>query len=280
MSAVRRPWVLGAMLSGAMFASGAAQAADTTVHLANKQFTPSTATIDPGDTITWSFDDSTHHVVSDSPTGAEVWDSGEQSAPFLFAHAFTTSGTYRYRCLIHFDNGMVGTITVRAAAPPPPPPLPPPPLPPPPPPPSAPVSEPATTPLEPAPASAIVPDLAQPAFVPIPLAFPSPPPAGRPSFAAPGGQRLKSQKGVKIRVHCPAACRVVLSGSVKIGGKTLKLSPLKASLGAGRVQTLTVRVADAGALTRARGKANATVKASASAGGQITAKSVAVSLSA
>jgi plastocyanin len=40
-----------------MVAPGAAQAAVTTVNLANKQFTPSDVTINPGDTITWSFND-------------------------------------------------------------------------------------------------------------------------------------------------------------------------------------------------------------------------------
>jgi hypothetical protein len=116
--------------------------------------------------------------------------------------------------------------------------------------------------------------------VPIALATGSATPAAAPSFSAPSGQKLKSQKGVKVRVTCPAACTVALGGSVKVGAKTLKLKALKGSLAAGAAQTFTVKVADAKVLKKAKGKAKATIKASATAGGQTTARSVAVSLNA
>jgi len=111
-------------------------------------------------------------------------------------------------------------------------------------------------------------------------AAPAAPAAATASFSAPSGQKLKRQKGVKVKVVCPAACQVALGGSVKAGAKTLKLKALKASLGAGGAQTFTIKVADAKALKKARGKAKASVKASVTSGGRTTATNVSVSLTA
>ena len=131
---------------------------------------------------------------------------------------------------------------------------------------------------EPQPQPGPAPDLTQPLVVPIALTPSAPAPAAAPTFSIAGGQRLKTQRGVKVKVTCPAACEISLGGTVKVGAKTLKLKALKASLAAGKTQTLTVKVADAKALKKAKGKAKAAVKVTATSGGQTTTKNLSGSL--
>lgn len=102
----------------------ATTAADQTVQVGpGLSFSPSTATVGPGETVTWQFQ-AFHTSTSDSRTGPEVWDSGFLSSG-SFAHTFQTPGTYPYYCQVHSVPGgtaMNGVVIVTGAGPPPPPP--------------------------------------------------------------------------------------------------------------------------------------------------------------
>lgn len=118
--------------------------------------------------------------------------------------------------------------------------------------------------------AAVAPPAANPSALATPAAL---------SASAPAGQRLKRQRAVRLRVTCPAGCRLVLSGTVKVGGKRLRLSRLARSLGAGQTATLAIGVdsRDLAALRRSRGRATASVKISSS-GAITTVKTIVVSL--
>jgi hypothetical protein len=94
------------------------------------------------------------------------------------------------------------------------------------------------------------------------------------------GQRLRRQRGVRVRVSCPASCRLVLSGSVVAGGKRLRLARLARSLRAGQAATLTLGVdrRDLKALRRARGAAKATVRIASTSGGRTAVQTLAITL--
>ncbi|MGH7532994.1 MAG: cupredoxin domain-containing protein [Gemmatimonadales bacterium] len=118
---------VGACASSSSGPSGFA--ADVTVvanasTLTTTAFSPDSFTISLAgkDTVTWRNADLgspgdaygggavpgvSHHLVSDS-TG--VFDSGVMSPGGIFAHTFTSAGTFRYHCAIH--PGMVGVIVV------------------------------------------------------------------------------------------------------------------------------------------------------------------------
>ena len=141
---------------------------------------------------------------------------------------------------------------------------------------------PPTQPTPPPATSDPAPVIAQPATVPAALApsttsTATTKPAG-PSFSAPTGQKLKLQKGVKISASCPGGCTLVFTGTVTVGGKKLKLTKLTKSLGAGKSSVFTVKVADAKALRRAKGKAKASIKVASTSGGQSATKTITVNL--
>jgi plastocyanin len=91
-----------------------AHAASFTVSAANFAFSPSTLTVQVGDTVTWKNNDATipHTTQSDGN-----WNSGNLAPGATFSFTFTTPGTYTYYCLYHRGMGMVGTIVVMGAAP-------------------------------------------------------------------------------------------------------------------------------------------------------------------
>jgi plastocyanin len=79
------------------------------IKISNFAFFPSSITIHPGETITWTNDDSAAHtIVSDS--GAEIG-SSSLSKGQSYSHTFNTPGTYNYRCSIH--PSMKGTVIVQ-----------------------------------------------------------------------------------------------------------------------------------------------------------------------
>jgi plastocyanin len=84
-------------------------------------FTPSTVTINTGDTVRWTWSGALHTSTSNTTTGAEVWDSGLKSTG-TFSHTFTHTGDWPYYCSLHsFPGGtaMNGVVHVAAPAPPP-----------------------------------------------------------------------------------------------------------------------------------------------------------------
>jgi plastocyanin len=88
-------------------------------------FVPARIEIRAGQTVEWrntSF--FTHTATCDPakakdrgnvalPAGAETFDSGRIPPGEVWRRKFTTSGTYRYVCLPHENEGMSGTVIVR-----------------------------------------------------------------------------------------------------------------------------------------------------------------------
>jgi plastocyanin len=89
-------------------------------------FSPSSLTVQVGDTVEWSWSSSGHTVTSGSQCSADgqfcsPGDSNCASAPLsnqgaTYSHTFSTAGTFPYFCTPHCDFGMVGTIVVQPAA--------------------------------------------------------------------------------------------------------------------------------------------------------------------
>ena len=93
-------------------------------------FTPSTLTINDGDTVTWSNASGADHIVSrcdpgycDGTGGGSGTDaaftSGDVPMAATFSHTFHGTGAYNYFCPIHGYAVMHGVIVVNAAPPPP-----------------------------------------------------------------------------------------------------------------------------------------------------------------
>ena len=72
-------------------------------------FSPKDITVNAGDTVTWTNQDSMDHTVTSTDGGP--LDSGNLSKGASYRHTFSTPGTYRYHCAYH--PSMTGTVTVR-----------------------------------------------------------------------------------------------------------------------------------------------------------------------
>jgi plastocyanin len=86
--------------------ASAAASTPGTVVVRNLRYSPSTITVDAGDTVTWVFDDGSipHDVKGDGFESPKVSD-GEWS------RTFRTPGSYDYHCSLH--PYMKGTVEVR-----------------------------------------------------------------------------------------------------------------------------------------------------------------------
>jgi plastocyanin len=88
-------------------------------------YTPDRLTIKSGDTVKWVNSGQTVHDVSTNaanaqspkdtsmPKGAQAFDSGFIPPGGDFSHTFTVPGTYKYFCLPHEKDGMVGFVIVK-----------------------------------------------------------------------------------------------------------------------------------------------------------------------
>jgi len=97
----------------------------------NLTFTPSSLTIDAGDTVTFTNAGGFHNAVVDNGSGTLRCASGcdgdgnggngsPSGANWSATVAFNTAGTFGYHCEIHVSDGMVGNIKVNAVTPSPP----------------------------------------------------------------------------------------------------------------------------------------------------------------
>ena len=77
--------------------------------LAGFAFAPGTLTIQAGDSVTWTNDDSTAHTATGDGFDTESIGPGQSSTI-----SFASAGTYAYVCSIHPQ--MNGTVVVEAAA--------------------------------------------------------------------------------------------------------------------------------------------------------------------
>ena len=106
-------------------ARAAGDAPNVTVQMTSSDaFVPKTLTIKAGGTVTWENVSPGVHTVTDNPAlasskqdaampaEAEAFNSGTIEPGKQYSHTFTVPGTYKYFCVPHEADGMVGTIVV------------------------------------------------------------------------------------------------------------------------------------------------------------------------
>jgi glucose/arabinose dehydrogenase/plastocyanin len=94
------------------------RAATVIVKMVDFSFQPANATINVGDTVTWTNASPSQHTATSGanpPAGDGLWDSGTLLQGQTYSHTFTTSGAFPYFCVFHYGFGMTGTITVKGA---------------------------------------------------------------------------------------------------------------------------------------------------------------------
>ena len=105
-------------------------APSATVEMHIHSFDPKSVTIQAGQAVQWK--NTTflvgHTVTADPklakkaedvalPAGAEPFNSETVHSGDTYEHVFTIPGTYRYFCIPHEGNGMIGEVIVQRAAP-------------------------------------------------------------------------------------------------------------------------------------------------------------------
>ena len=85
------------------------------VTVANFAFTPSSLTIEEGDTVFWTNTSGTHNVngsMTTFPSNPDSFGSGAASSGWTYSYVFTIAGSYDYQCDPHAGSGMAAAITV------------------------------------------------------------------------------------------------------------------------------------------------------------------------
>ncbi|MCI0651794.1 MAG: hypothetical protein L0Z55_07910 [Planctomycetes bacterium] len=107
---------LAASVSLSLLFLGAASADDATITFFNSAFLPTTATINPGDTVTWEWAIG-EHVLTSGASSAPEDDPGalfqaaiDEQNP-TFSYTFVEVGSYPFFDALN-ENGLVGTIVV------------------------------------------------------------------------------------------------------------------------------------------------------------------------
>ena len=89
------------------------------------KFVPITVTIDKGDTVEWINNAASLHSVTtnpavaqdpkdvSAPAGAKPFDSGFMTPGAKWSYTFSVPGTYKYLCLPHEKDHMVGIVVVK-----------------------------------------------------------------------------------------------------------------------------------------------------------------------
>src|SRR5512135_2103322 len=113
---LRRTVMLNLLFAAALLhLPGAAVQATTFTVTANSNltFTPSTLTINTGDTVVFMNAGGNHNVVADDNS---FTNGAPSMANWSFSHTFNAAGTIGYFCSIHGGpgSGMHGTITVKS----------------------------------------------------------------------------------------------------------------------------------------------------------------------
>ncbi len=93
----------------------------------DNRFQPQELTIRAGESVTWTNSSKDVHTVTcdrdrakmkddvSYPTGAKAFHSGDLQPGQTWRHTFKEPGVYRYVCVNHENEGMKGTILVKAA---------------------------------------------------------------------------------------------------------------------------------------------------------------------
>jgi plastocyanin len=108
-----RRWTLAAATAALTMwiAASTVLAADSAVTIAGFAFTPATVTIQVGDSVTWTNEDSAPHTAT---AGDGSFDTGQLANGASGTATFDTAGTFAYVCSIHPQ--MTGSVVVEAAA--------------------------------------------------------------------------------------------------------------------------------------------------------------------
>jgi plastocyanin len=77
-----------------------------TVSIQGFAFNPANLTINQGDTVTWTNQDSAAHQIKETTFQSDMLATGQS-----YSHTFTTAGVYSYYCTVH--PSMTGQITVQ-----------------------------------------------------------------------------------------------------------------------------------------------------------------------
>lgn len=85
------------------------------VAIQNYAFVPASLTVQVGDTVTWTNQDSAPHTVTVSD-GPEKFASPNLQKGDTYSHTFTKAGTYQYYCAVHPD--MKASVTAQGTPPP------------------------------------------------------------------------------------------------------------------------------------------------------------------
>ncbi|HEV8490094.1 MAG TPA: cupredoxin family copper-binding protein [Candidatus Limnocylindrales bacterium] len=93
-------------------AGSAVLAADASVSIVNFAFDPATVTVDVGDSVTWTNNDSVGHTAT---ADGGSFDTGSIGGGQSDSVTFTAAGSFPYHCTIHPQ--MTGTVVVQGAAP-------------------------------------------------------------------------------------------------------------------------------------------------------------------
>jgi len=92
---------------------GNARAATThNVYMDGFAFKPQTVSVQVGDTVVWTNNDTSLHTTT---ADGGAWDSGDLGHGDTFSFTFATPGTYTYHCSRH--PSMTGTVTVGSVIP-------------------------------------------------------------------------------------------------------------------------------------------------------------------
>jgi plastocyanin len=97
------------LTAAAVLAAPLAEAATTNVTINNYTFMPGTVTVHPGDSVTWSNQDSIPHTAT--AVDGTSFDSGTIVPGASWSFTFKKAGAYKYHCAIHPD--MQGEIDVK-----------------------------------------------------------------------------------------------------------------------------------------------------------------------
>lgn len=89
-------------------------AANYSVQMVNYAFAPASITVNEGDTVTWTNQDTAPHTVT-TTSGPQSLNSPYLSKGQSWSYTFSAPGTYEYYCTVHPD--MRARIVVRAPAP-------------------------------------------------------------------------------------------------------------------------------------------------------------------
>src|SRR5262249_15520911 len=111
---LRRAALLASLAAALARSASAATFTVTVAPSFSNTFSPSSLTINVGDTVTWVWAGPGHSETSGDPCIAHRQrDSGVQNDPFSFSFTFTSAGTYPYFCTVHCISGMTGQIIVQ-----------------------------------------------------------------------------------------------------------------------------------------------------------------------